>query len=309
MKILSKYGRDDLATVFVGQTSSGRLVEFVQSLQPPLSRDEKWVLIVSTLEGCPVRCAMCDAGGYYRGKLTAEDILEQIEFLIGLYYPSGKVNCRKFKIQFARVGEPALNENVLAVLEEISYHENLIPSISTIAPQGTDRFFEKLIEVKNKYYSGRFQLQFSIHSTDETQRSEIIPVAKWSLKRIAEYGKRFVCSGDRKITLNFAVAKNSKLDSQVITSYFDPEKFLVKITPVNPTYNAMKNSMISDVDVQSGMPLTHREFVENLSKAGYEIILSVGELEENQIGSNCGQYVQRHLLEGRKLLEAYGYVE
>ncbi|AEH51499.1 radical SAM protein [Pseudothermotoga thermarum] len=308
MKILAKYGKDDLATVFVGETSSGKLVEFVQSLQPPLSRSEKWVLIVSTLVGCPVGCPMCDAGGYYHGKLTTQDILEQIEFLIGYYFPSGKVDTKKFKIQFARVGEPAFNENVLEVLEKISHYENLIPSISTIAPLGTDKFFEKLIEVKNKHYLGRFQLQFSIHSTDETQRDKIMPVAKWSLEKIAKYGERFVCSKDRKITLNFAVAKDYKLDPEVIKRFFDPKKFLIKITPVNPTYNAIKNSIVSDVDVLTGMPITHKDFVENLSKAGYEIILSVGELEENKIGSNCGQYVQRHLLEKGKLPEAYSYV-
>ncbi|MFN3283940.1 MAG: radical SAM protein, partial [Pseudothermotoga sp.] len=74
MKILAKYGKDDLATVFVGETSSGVSVEFVQSLQPPLDRSEKWVLIVSTLRGCPVGCLMCDAGSYYEGKLSSQDI-------------------------------------------------------------------------------------------------------------------------------------------------------------------------------------------------------------------------------------------
>lgn len=308
MKILAKYGKDDLATVFVGETSSGVLVEFVQSLQPPMDRSEKWVLIVSTLRGCPVGCLMCDAGSYYEGKLSYQDILEQIEFLVKYYFPTRKVETKKFKIQFARVGEPAFNENVLLVLEKLSCYENLLPSISTVAPEGTDVFFEGLLELKNRYYHRKFQLQFSIHSTDETERNQIIPVKKWSFEKISEYGNKFVSYGDRKITLNFAVAKNYQLDPKVIKRFFDPAKFLIKITPVNPTYNALKNSIDSDVDLQTGMLMTHKDFVEELLRTGYEVILSIGELEENQIGSNCGQYIRKHLIEKGKFIQAYSYV-
>jgi len=37
------------------------------------------------------------------------------------------------------------------------------------------------------------------------------------------------------------------------------------------------------------------------------VILSIGELEENKIGSNCGQFVQRHLNSPLKIAEAYKY--
>lgn len=80
---------------------------------------------------------------------------------------------KKFKIQ---VGEPALNEHVLGVLEEIAKYENLIPSISTVALRGYEKFFEGLLKIKKR--RGRFQLQFSIHSTDETQGDQIIPISK-----------------------------------------------------------------------------------------------------------------------------------
>ncbi|MCL0087855.1 radical SAM protein, partial [Dehalococcoidia bacterium] len=57
-----------------------------------------------------------------------------------------------------------------------------IPSVSTVAPCGADGFFERLLELKRRRYSGgRFQLQFSIHTTDEELRHRIVPVEKWSL--------------------------------------------------------------------------------------------------------------------------------
>jgi 23S rRNA (adenine2503-C2)-methyltransferase len=80
MNILAEYGRDDLAKVYVAQMRKNKppgnnhhryLVEFVESIQPPLPREKKWVLIVSSMFGCPIQCKMCDAGGDFSGCLTA----------------------------------------------------------------------------------------------------------------------------------------------------------------------------------------------------------------------------------------------
>jgi 23S rRNA (adenine2503-C2)-methyltransferase len=308
VRILSKFGREDIAVVYLGETSKGNLVEFVEALQPPLSLAEKWVLIVSTLKGCPVRCKMCDAGGYYEGTLSEEEIMEQIEYMIRQRFPDGKVASKKFKVQFARVGEPAFNKDVLIVLERLKNYENLIPCVSTIAPVGCDSFFEQMLKIKDEHYKGRFQLQFSIHSTDEEQRDQIMPVRKWSLDQIAEFGEEFVRKGDRKITLNFAVSEESILDARRLVETFSKEKFLVKITPINPTYSALHNNIKSDVDTSTGMPIKHRRFVEELQSAGFEVILSVGNLEENKIASNCGMYVRRHMSERFKNPHSYTYV-
>ncbi len=306
--MLAEYGREDIAVVYLGETSKGSLVEFVEALQPPFPVSEKWVLIVSTLKGCPIRCKMCDAGGYYEGVLDEDEIMEQLQYMIERRFPDGNVSSKKFKIQFARVGEPALNENVLTVLEKLSGYRNLIPCISTVAPAGRENFFERLQLVKDEHYRGRFQLQFSVHSTDEEQRNRLMPVRKWSLEQIAEYGEKFVKENDRKITLNFAVSEGSILDARKILKIFSKEKFLVKVTPVNPTHSAQRNGLKSDVDVTTGMPIKHRKFVEELRDSGFEVILSVGHLEENKIGSNCGMYIRRHLSERLENPCAYTYL-
>ncbi len=78
MKIVYDTGADELARVYVAELEDGSNIEFVESIQPPYSWREKWVLIVSTLKGCPVGCPICDAGGTYRGKLTRDEILAQM---------------------------------------------------------------------------------------------------------------------------------------------------------------------------------------------------------------------------------------
>ena len=215
MKVIAKTGSEEMAFVYIVEYENGKLLECVESLQPPFGRDEKWILLVSTMHGCPVGCKMCDAGGFYHGKPSAEEILAQIEFMVGQRYPDLRVPSKQFKIQFARMGEPALNDAVLDVLETLPKRidaPGLMPSISTVAPHGSEAFFERLLEIKNRYYAGgNFQFQFSIHTTDLALRDALVPVRKWDFEKMAEYGRRFYRAGDRKITLNFALAKISLL--------------------------------------------------------------------------------------------------
>jgi len=309
MKVFAVTGTPDVAEVFMADMGDGRMIEFVEALQPPYARDERWILMISTLYGCPVKCQICDAGGSYRGKPTAEEILRQIDHMVFRWYPDGHVPSGKFKIQFARMGEPALNMAVLDVLEELPkrYHApGLMPSISTIAPHGTNAFFEGLLDVKNRLYlNGRFQFQFSIHTTDVTLRNQLIPVRKWSFADMAAYGERFYRHGDRKITLNFALAEGMPVEPDVMLHYFDPERYLVKITPVNPTCHAVQNGLSTHIDPYR--PETGQAVVQSLSEVGYDVIVSIGEIQENEIGSNCGQYVLNYMESKKKLVDGYTY--
>lgn len=306
MKVISRVGREDIAVVYMGETGDGKYIEFVESTPPPYyRREKKWALIISTLYGCPVGCKFCDAGGYYRGRVSREDMIGQIDWLVEKRYPDRNIPAEKFKIQFARMGEPSFNEDVLGVLDSLHDLYNapgLMPSLSTIAPVGREKFFERLLESKKKRYPKTFQLQFSIHTTDMKIRDWLIPVRKWDFQRIAEYGRAFFDDGGRKITLNFALSDRAPFDPDVLSKYFEPDIFLIKITPVNPTYRANKNR-ISSREVSKKW----NELVDSVHVKGYDVILSIGELEENKIGSNCGQYVLRYKMEGEKIDGAYSY--
>ena len=305
MKVLAKTGKDDLAFVYIAETDSGKLIEFVESLQPPIPREKKWILIVSTLFGCPVACRLCDAGNYYQGKLSKNDIISQIDFLVNKRYPDRKIPVEKFKIQFARLGEPSFNHNVLRALEclpELYEAPGLLPSLSTVAPQGTDNFFRNLLEIKKKHFKHRFQFQFSIHTTDESLRDWLIPVRKWSFKKMAVYGTEFYNDGCSKISLNFALSNGGLIDPNILLNFFDPNIFIIKVTPVNPTYQATKNNITSAIPYRKG-----DDTVKYLRDAGYDVIVSIGEFEENLIGSNCGQYITSFNRAQKKIKDAYSY--
>ena len=293
LQIVQTNGRDDLATVFVARLDDGSLIEMVESLQPPIPRTEKTVLIVSTLKGCPVGCPICDAGRVYEGKLSAEQIVSQVEFLVRRRHPDGRSPVRKLKVQLARMGDPALNDAVLDALELLPQRlesPGLMPSFSTVAPDGRDGFMQRLADIKSRLYGGgRFQMQFSIHTTDDGARRAIIPIRTWSLQRIASYGDAFHRVGDRKITLNFAPVRGLPLDPNALVPLFSPERFIVKLTPINPTFAALESGLTGLID--PGAPGACKAIAARFESAGYETILSIGELEENEIGSNCGMYV------------------
>jgi 23S rRNA (adenine2503-C2)-methyltransferase len=306
MKIQAKAGRDDIATVYIAETEEGKQIEFVESVQPPLTREEKWVLIVSSLFGCPVKCRFCDAGGSYQGILSKEQIFSQIDYMVKKHYPDRKIPCEKFKIQFARMGEPLLNPNIPNVLEELPKvydAPGLLPSLSTVAPMGCDKAFQQILEIKKKLYNNSFQMQFSIHTTDLEKRNWLIPIKKWSFEQISEYGEVFYAKGDKKISLNFALAENMPVDPKVLMRYFSPDKYIIKITPVNPTFNAINNKITSLI-VPDRLKY---EVIDNLAGSGYEVILSIGELEENLIGSNCGQYLTKYNEVSNNIENSYTY--
>ena len=293
MKVLEKHGNPELARVFIGQLEDGHRIEFVESIQPPRTRADKWVNVISTMVGCPVGCKMCDAGGKFSRHLSAEELKWQVDTLAEDKFKDGKVESRMWKIQLARMGEPTLNPAVLEFLSQLSkeQHENLVISLSSVGPSSCAPFIQNLKAIKDEGFLGRFQLQFSIHSTNDDARHRLIPIKTMPLPEIAALGRQFRKKEDRKITLNFIVMKDVPIDTERISRLFDPENFLIKLTPLNPTYRAKYHKLQRGFDPER--PDTIQNLISEFEKKGFQVILSIGEMEENQIGSNCGQYLER----------------
>lgn len=289
MKVVRETGDPRVARVWVVDLG-GRRVECCESLPDPLGIAEKWVLIVSTLEGCPVRCSFCDAGIRYRGRLSADQILAQVRFMLQARPGGALPSTRKLKVQLSRMGEPALNPAVIDALDGLVATVPaevrggvVVGCLSTVAPRGRDAFFEALRDVKERRFPGCFQLQLSVHSTDERVRDWLMPVRKLALPELARLGERFRASGDKKVTLNFAASPEIPVDPRRAAELFDPRAFLVKITPVNPTRRAAESALTSN-------DLAHvARLGEAFARAGFDALPSIGNLAENEIGSNCGQ--------------------
>ena len=72
---------------------------------------------------------------------------------------------------------------------------------------------------------------------------------------------------------------------------------------MNSTCRAIKNEISSYI-----LPDKEKyEIIEKLKEVGYEVILSIGELEENHIGSYCGQYITNYTREKEIIKSGYTY--
>jgi 23S rRNA (adenine2503-C2)-methyltransferase len=292
---LTVQGREDLAFVHVAEMRGDpRLrVEFVDALDPRFARSEKWVVIVSSQFGCPVGCAMCETGGWFHGNLTADELLWQVDRVVLARHPDGSVPSRKFKVQFARMGEPALNPAVLDALVRLRTRyeaPGLLPCVATVAPTAGLAWLHDLAELKASLYAGgAFQLQFSINTTDDALRDRLMPSRRWSLAEIAAFGDRWYRPGDRRIVLNFALAEGWPVDPDAIAATFPSDRFVVKLTPLNPTRPAIRAGF--GTVLSESHPGACDGLVEAFARCGFDCIVSIGKDEEIALKSNCGQAV------------------
>lgn len=300
LEILRTIGRPDLAEVLIGKFEDGRCLEFVDAVDPDLPKSRKWIINISTQFGCPVQCPFCDAGGGYRGDVSAARLMAQVRHVLGRNTPGLARTCSKLKVHFSRMGEPALNDEVL---EALTWLRTDLPfpgvwaCVATVAPEGRQDWFERLARLKERYFPGRFQLQFSLNSTDAATRRRLAPIPHWDLATISDYGRRFFRPGDRKVVLNFALGRDIPFDPSVISAGFDPRTFAVKLTPINPTQTGTRNGFATVL--RSELQDTLRPALDGLTQTGFDVVVSVGDAGEDQIGSNCGQALKA--LAGRGL--------
>lgn len=237
-------------TVYCIQLSDGLLIETTDTFLPYYTKDaigrkqnkldnhelgsraDRWMVGVSTMSGCPVRCKFCATGAMKRYRnLTADEIVDQVVFAVQRsgFDPS---QSKEFKVNYTRMGEPFLNiKNVKEAIRRIS---NLYPNthhyVSTIGLAGSDFSFVK----------GNITLQISLHSFDEKARDWLIPHKK--KMTIEELGK-IRTKSNLKTTINLTLVNESDFDADALRRYFDKEYFFVKLSPINPNDISEKNSL------------------------------------------------------------------
>jgi len=213
---------------------------------------DKWLLTVSTQKGCPHNCNFCDVAPLeFKGNLTTEQILKQIEMII--YCTPYVEQSNKVKIGFARMGEPAHNlDNVLRAvhsLPELSKNCGVdydwLPCFNTILPNKTiqgysaDKVIGDVIDMKEIHFNGFLHFQLSINSTDEEKRKELLGGADvMPLDKIVKHINNYRIT-NRTVTLNFIVMDGVEIDIQKLKKMgISKEKFSVKLIPLNKTNQA-----------------------------------------------------------------------
>jgi len=185
-------------------------------------RSERWM--IGVMSGCPVKCEFCATGQLPRFRnLTANEILEQIRFVLQQNPTFGFNQAKEHKINYTRMGEPFLCiDSVRKAIEEV---EKIYPGthhyVSTIGIKGSD--FSWIQE--------NITLQISLHACTDERRNDLIPFRnKMTIEELGAIRTRSAL----KTTLNLTLVEKSDFDIEVLKRYFPPEHFFVKLSPINP---------------------------------------------------------------------------
>lgn len=205
------------------------------------SRNERWMVGVSVMSGCPVRCKFC-ATGNMKSKpvnLTADEIVEQVMIVVSRNPNVDLKNVKEFKINYTRMGEPFLNiDNVRTAINILN---------NTIGKQVNIHHYISTIGIKDSDFSwitGNITLQLSLHSLNEERRNELIPMK--NKMTIEELGSIRVNS-NLKTTVNMTLVDEKDFDIDTLKRYFDPKYFFIKLSPINENVVSVSNALGSGI--------------------------------------------------------------
>lgn len=285
------YGKENnIKADFLGYTKRIENVE-----HHPVDLAEKLVVTVSSQKGCPMVCDFCDCPKVgFHGNCSVAEIVSEVTSGIAL---SGVKHGKRLNVHFARMGEPTLNAAVIATANTIAHmlkdsnadvsFDTYHPVVSTMMPAANKKLEQFLTEwVYAGYeYGGEdgYGLQFSINTLNEQERNRAFDNRSLDLATIGKIIDRLPAPKRRKFTLNFAVTSESDLNPVRMSDIFDPEKCIVKITPIHETHAATDNGyeIVRNFDV-------YERFEQPLTDAGWDVIVFVPSAEEDEDRITCG---------------------
>jgi 23S rRNA (adenine2503-C2)-methyltransferase len=260
---------------------------------PLMPLTDKWVITISTQYGCSMGCQFCDVPKVGKGvNCTLGDLQQQV--IAGLHLHPQVTYSNRLNIHYARMGEPTWNPNVLDhakwLKDHIDPEYNVHPVLTTMMPRRNEwlkTMLHNWIRIKNRVYRGNAGLQVSINGTNEDERKKMFSGNALTLLEISRLFEGTVPVG-RKFTLNFPVA-NWEINPEVLRQYFDPERFLCKLTPMHKTAQAERFGHVTGGDYTS--PHSYQKIAAGLREVGFEVLVFIASEDEDQGMITCGNAI------------------
>jgi 23S rRNA (adenine2503-C2)-methyltransferase len=263
---------------------------------------EKWVITLSTQYGCVMKCKFCDVPNVkFRGNASFEDMKKQMYSAMALF-PKVKYTDR-LNIHFARMGEPTFNNNVFIfagwlanskreIQEETGVRiETIHPVLTTMCPDRNETInrINQWAYFKNDLFNGQAGLQLSINSTNEEQRKSMFGGSSMSLIDISNMAENLPMPIGRKYCLNIAYASGNEVDGEKLAMLFDPNKWMVKITPIHNNNACSKNNIKTVDGYDSYLPYKKPE--ESCKRAGFDVLVFIPSQDEEDGLITCGNAI------------------
>lgn len=207
VKVLESSNENVLKYIF---KKDDALVEAVLYKYP--TYEERTVMCISVMCGCPMGCTFCGTGKFYSRNLTSSEIESQVYHML----KDRNINpygIKNWQIMTMSMGEPMLTQGTL--IPALDNLNKKFPKakllVSTAAPKVDYRPFMDFAERVDTV-----GLQFSVHeSTDEARDRLVKAKGKLDLASIVEQGEVFFYRTGRHPFFNYCVHENNNSQDDV----------------------------------------------------------------------------------------------
>ena len=248
--------------------------------------DERTVLCISTMCGCPMGCRFCGTGDYFVRSLTAEEIVGQATYILESQIDGiDPLSIKKLQIMVMSMGEPAMVRSLWPAFRTLY---QMYPNASLlISTSGPDVDYSWICDMSVEIPT--VGLQFSVHESTDEARNKLIPFKKkLGLKEIAEEGKIWHLMTGRRPFFNYCAhdANTSDKDVALLLDLFDPSMWEATVSVIceREAHAPAANNKQRDLAIEFGSKLVEQGYnVRVFDPAG-----------QDTIGGGCGQlwYVQ-----------------
>lgn len=245
--------------------------------------EERTVMCISTQTGCPMGCSFCGTGKFFGRNLTAEEIINQVEFMVWKY----NLNLNKTKrvqIMFMSMGEPLLNPNMRKVITTLHLlYPNAALLVSSSGPK-TENWEDFLLLCQQVSMVG---LQFSVHESTDEARNRLIPMkAKMDLAEISNMGERFAMTTGRRPFFNYCVHPGNATDADIerLKTLFNPVIWEATLSVICEKDETNADAVARHLDLV-------QDFSGRLVSQGFNTRV-FNPAGQDDIGGGCGQLWQ-----------------
>jgi 23S rRNA (adenine2503-C2)-methyltransferase len=206
---------------------------FIESVLMPL--ESRITLCISSQVGCRMACTFCQTGKMGLSRhLSSGEIIAQI-ILANRYLESHQMERKVSNIVFMGMGEPLDNfDPVVKALKMMTREDalNLSKHRVTVSTCGL------IPEIKKLGKEVEVSLAISLHSCDEEQRSNMMPInKKYSLQELKKALLEYPVSTKHGITFEYVMIHNendSLVHAKKLVKFLHGLKAKVNLIPMNP---------------------------------------------------------------------------
>ncbi|MCM1132765.1 MAG: 23S rRNA (adenine(2503)-C(2))-methyltransferase RlmN [Ruminococcus flavefaciens] len=231
-------------------------------------------LCISTQVGCKMGCRFCASAiaGFVRN-------LEPSEMLLQIYETEKNSGVKISNLVLMGIGEPLDNyNNVLKFLDLLSHKDGNNFSLRHVS-LSTCGIVPKIYELAELRLG--LTLCISLHSADNTARSEIMPVNRaYNIQELLEACRYYISKTGRRITFEYAVIDD------VNSSDSDADRLSDLLRGINCHVNLIPVNKVKERNYSTGRNAVS-DFVVRLGKRG--INATVRRTLGNDIEAACGQ--------------------